>query len=157
MNRSTFMTIKYILYMNGSVFSNAMYMNMVGFEILAHTPVTQLPTSYPPPSQHTHTPHPLPTPARLTQVKDTIIKPEIHCYLFLRTAYTLNWAGVPARWDKSGKIKTNWNREKWLKMHSVSVLNRRKWKRINLVGRLSLSVGWENGPERGLKTVSFNP
>ena len=22
---------------------------------------------------------------------------------------------------------------------------------------LSLSVGWENGPERGLKTVSFNP
>ena len=26
-----------------------------------------------------------------------------------------------------------------------------------LVGRLSLTVGWENGPERGLKTVSFNP
>ena len=25
-----------------------------------------------------------------------------------------------------------------------------------LMGRLSLSVGWENGPERGLKTVSFN-
>ena len=24
------------------------------------------------------------------------------------------------------------------------------------VGRLSLSVGWENGPERGLKTVPFN-
>ena len=24
-------------------------------------------------------------------------------------------------------------------------------------GPLSLSVGWENGPERGLKTVSFNP
>ena len=23
-------------------------------------------------------------------------------------------------------------------------------------GRLSLSVGWENGPEWGLKTVSFN-
>ena len=26
-----------------------------------------------------------------------------------------------------------------------------------LVGRLSLSVGWENGPERRPKTVSFNP
>ena len=26
-----------------------------------------------------------------------------------------------------------------------------------VVGRLSLSVGCENGPERGLKTVSFNP
>ena len=26
-----------------------------------------------------------------------------------------------------------------------------------LVGRLSLSPGWENGPEWGLKTVSFNP
>ena len=25
-----------------------------------------------------------------------------------------------------------------------------------LVGRLSLSVGGENGPEQGLKTVSFN-
>ena len=26
-----------------------------------------------------------------------------------------------------------------------------------LVGRLSLSVGWENGPGQGLKIVSFNP
>ena len=26
-----------------------------------------------------------------------------------------------------------------------------------LVGQLALSVGWENGPEWGLKTVSFNP
>ena len=26
-----------------------------------------------------------------------------------------------------------------------------------LMGQLSLSVGWENGPERGLNTVSFNP
>ena len=26
-----------------------------------------------------------------------------------------------------------------------------------LVGRLSLSVGWENGLERGLKAASFNP
>ena len=26
-----------------------------------------------------------------------------------------------------------------------------------LVGRLSLSVGWKNGPEWGLKTVLFNP
>ena len=26
-----------------------------------------------------------------------------------------------------------------------------------LVGRLSLNVGWESGPERGRKTVSFNP
>ena len=24
------------------------------------------------------------------------------------------------------------------------------------MGQLSLSVGWENGPEQGLKTVSFN-
>ena len=24
-------------------------------------------------------------------------------------------------------------------------------------GRLSLSLGWENGPEGGLKTVSINP
>ena len=28
---------------------------------------------------------------------------------------------------------------------------------IALVGRLSLNVGWENDPERGHKTVSFNP
>ena len=28
---------------------------------------------------------------------------------------------------------------------------------IALVGRLSLSVGRENCPERGLNTVSFNP
>ena len=28
---------------------------------------------------------------------------------------------------------------------------------IALDGRLSLSVGWENGPERGHKTISFNP
>ena len=26
-----------------------------------------------------------------------------------------------------------------------------------LVDRLSLNIGWENGPERGLKTVSFTP
>ena len=26
-----------------------------------------------------------------------------------------------------------------------------------LVGQLSLSVDWENGPGRGLKTVSVNP
>ena len=26
-----------------------------------------------------------------------------------------------------------------------------------LLGLLSLIVGWENGPERGRKTVSFNP
>ena len=26
-----------------------------------------------------------------------------------------------------------------------------------LAGRLSLSVGWENGPEPGLKAGSFNP
>ena len=46
MNRSTFWMIKY---MNGSVFSKARYMNGVGFEILARTPVPQLPLSYPPP------------------------------------------------------------------------------------------------------------
>ena len=46
MNRSTFLMIKY---MNGSVFSKARYMNGVGFEILARTPVPKLPLSYPPP------------------------------------------------------------------------------------------------------------
>ena len=40
MNRSTFWMIKY---MNGSIFSNARYMNGVGFEILARTPVPKLP------------------------------------------------------------------------------------------------------------------
>ena len=40
MNRSTFWMIKY---MNGSVFSKARYMNGVGFEILACTPVPNLP------------------------------------------------------------------------------------------------------------------
>ena len=35
--------------MSGSVFSKARYMNGVGFEILARTPVPQLPPSYPPP------------------------------------------------------------------------------------------------------------
>ena len=44
MNGSTFWTIKY---MNGSVFSMARYMNGVGFEILARTPVPNLPPSYP--------------------------------------------------------------------------------------------------------------
>ena len=46
MNRSTFWMIKY---MNGSVFfSKAMYMNGVGFEIQARTPVPKLPLSYNP-------------------------------------------------------------------------------------------------------------
>ena len=49
MNRSTFRMIKY---MNGSVFSKARYMNGVGFEILARTPVPQLPPSYPHPRGH---------------------------------------------------------------------------------------------------------
>ena len=44
MNRSTFWMIKY---MNGSVFSKARYMNGVGFEMLARTPVSQLPLRYP--------------------------------------------------------------------------------------------------------------
>ena len=44
MNRSTFRTIKY---MNMSVFSKARYMCGVGFEILARTPVSHLPISYP--------------------------------------------------------------------------------------------------------------
>ena len=47
MNRSTFWMIKY---MNGSVFSKARYMNVVGFGILARTPVPKLPLSYPPPT-----------------------------------------------------------------------------------------------------------
>ena len=42
--------------MNGSVFfSKARYMNRVGFEILARTPVPNLPKSYPPLPPHTHT------------------------------------------------------------------------------------------------------
>ena len=44
MNRSTFWMIKY---MNGSVFSKARYLNGVGFEILARTPVPKLTLSYP--------------------------------------------------------------------------------------------------------------
>ena len=43
MKRYTFWMVKY---MNGSVFSKARYMNGVGFEILARTPVLQLPPSY---------------------------------------------------------------------------------------------------------------
>ena len=43
MKRSTFRTLKY---MNGSDFSKARYMNGVGFEILARTPIPQLPLSY---------------------------------------------------------------------------------------------------------------
>ena len=40
--------------MNGSVFSKARYMNGVGFEILARSPVPKLPLSYtlPPPPTH---------------------------------------------------------------------------------------------------------
>ena len=55
MNRSTFEMIKY---MNGSVFSKARYMNGVGIEILARTPIPQLPSPLappPPPPTHTHT------------------------------------------------------------------------------------------------------
>ena len=44
MNRSTFQTSKY---MNGSVSSKAIHINGVGFEILARTPLPQLPPSYP--------------------------------------------------------------------------------------------------------------
>ena len=52
MNRSTFRVVKY---MNGSVFSKARYMNGVDFEILARTPIPQLPSSYPcPPPPHPH-------------------------------------------------------------------------------------------------------
>ena len=60
MNRSTFWMIKY---MNRSVFSKATYMNGVDFEILARTPVPQLPSSYLPP------PPPPPPPHRLTPVR----------------------------------------------------------------------------------------
>ena len=47
MNKSTLWMIKY---MNRSVFSKARYMNGVGFEILARTPVPQLPTLPRPPT-----------------------------------------------------------------------------------------------------------
>ena len=49
MNRSPFWMI---MYMIGSIFSKARYMNGVGFEILGRTSVPKLPLSYPPP------PHP---------------------------------------------------------------------------------------------------
>ena len=45
MNRSTFRMIKY---RNGSLFSKARYMNGVGFEILARTPVPKFPPKLPP-------------------------------------------------------------------------------------------------------------
>ena len=38
-----------IKYMNGYVFSKARYINGVGFEVLARTPVPKLLLSYPPP------------------------------------------------------------------------------------------------------------
>ena len=43
MNRSTFCEIKYI---NGLLFSKAMYMTGVGFKILARTLIPKLPVSY---------------------------------------------------------------------------------------------------------------
>ena len=52
-----------IKYMNGSIIPKTRYMNGVGFEILARTPVSQLPPSYPPPTPPPppHTPmHPEP-------------------------------------------------------------------------------------------------
>ena len=55
MNRSIFWMITY---MNGSIFSKTRYMNVVGFEILARTPIPKLTLSYhphsipPPPPPH---------------------------------------------------------------------------------------------------------
>ena len=37
------------------------------------------------------------------------------------------------------------------------MLNWVEHEKIFMVGRLSLSVGWEKSPERGRKTISFNP
>ena len=55
MNRSTFWMYM-IKYMNGPVFSKVRYMNGVGFEILARTPVPNLPllhpSPHPPPPTH---------------------------------------------------------------------------------------------------------
>ena len=59
MNRSTFRMIKYM-----NVFSNARYMNGVGFEILARTPVPQLPPSYP---------HPHPAPSHPGDNKSCVV------------------------------------------------------------------------------------
>ena len=43
------------------------------------------------------------------------------------------------------------------KIKAQTALRRKKIKALTaLVGRVSLSVGWENGPERELKTISFN-
>ena len=58
MNRSTVWMIKY---MNGSVFSKVRYMNGVGLEILARTPVPKLPPKLPPPPL----PHPGPEVIKL--------------------------------------------------------------------------------------------
>ena len=42
------------------------------------------------------------------------------------------------------------NKKKWNNTKQIKALTA-------LMGLLSQSVGWENGPERGLETVSFNP
>ena len=66
MNRSTFRIIKY---MNGSVFLKARYMNGVGLEILARTPVPQLPPSYPLPPPSPSSPTPPPSLAPLSRLQ----------------------------------------------------------------------------------------
>ena len=60
MNRSTFRMINY---MNGSVFSKARNMNGVGFEILARTPIPQLPPNYRPATGSLPPLPPLPAPS----------------------------------------------------------------------------------------------
>ena len=50
------------------------------------------------------------------------------------------------------ELRSNENRRNTTKRNSSKI------KALTaLLGRLSLTVGWENGPERGLETVSFNP
>ena len=45
---------------------------------------------------------------------------------------------------------------KWVEGNGYAY--KKKFKALTaLVGQLSLSVSWKNGPERGLKMFSFNP
>ena len=68
-------------YMNGSIFSKVRYMNGVGFEILARTPVPKLSPSSPPPA-----PPPTPPPPPPTSFSPTLLLPSVS---FLVYSYML--------------------------------------------------------------------
>ena len=94
MNRSTFWMIKY---MNGSVFSKARYMNVVGFEILARTPVPKLALSYNP-----HPPPPPPQPEYSSQGL-------IFIQVVLETTRSSEWVSMPKN------MMISYIREAWMK------------------------------------------